>query len=344
MRAAVYYNNRDVRIEERPVPAIGPGEIRMRMVSSGVCGSDVVEWYRVRRAPLVLGHEVSGTVEAVGEGVTRFRPGDRIVAAHHVPCNTCRLCLDGHHSVCDTLRTTTFDPGGFSEFIRLPAINVDRGTFLLPEGVDFDAGTFAEPLACALRAQRIAGLRPGRSVLVLGSGLAGLLHVKLAAALGAGRILATDLSPERLDAARRLGACRAIDAREDVPARVRDANDGHGADVVLVCADAPAAYRQAFDSVERGGTILLFALPTPGVETPFPIHDLWNRGVTITSSYAGPPRETLEALELLAARRVRVDDMITHRLPLAETARAFALVSTGGAALKVIVKGSDTII
>lgn len=338
MRAAVYRNNRDVRIEEMPVPRIGDGEILMRIEASGICGSDVAEWYRVRKAPLVLGHEVAGVVEQVGAGVAGFEPGDRVVAAHHVPCNTCRWCLAGHHSVCDTLRSTTFDPGGFCEKVRLPAINVDRGVFRLPDDLSFDEGTFVEPLACVVRAQRIAGVRPGLSVLVLGSGISGLLHVKLACALGAGRVFATDLCDGRLEAARRFGASAAFRADADVPALVRGANDGRGADVVLVCASAPAAMTQAFRSVDRGGTILLFALPDPGVEIPMPMLDLWRDGVTISCSYAGPPRESMEAIDLLRARRVAVADMITHRLPLAETARGFALVAEGRESIKVIIE------
>ena len=146
MRAAVYYSNSDVRIEERERPTPGPGELLLRIHASGVCGSDVMEWYRKPRAPLVLGHEIAGTVEEAGPGVTRFAPGDRVVATHHVPCNTCDYCLTDRHSVCDTLRTTTFDPGGFCEFVRLPAINVDRGTFVIPDGVSFEDATFVEPL------------------------------------------------------------------------------------------------------------------------------------------------------------------------------------------------------
>jgi L-iditol 2-dehydrogenase len=341
MRAAVYHSNRDLRVVEMPVPRIGPGEILMHVESSGVCGSDVVEWYRMRKAPLVLGHEVAGVVEAVGEGVTRFAPGDRIVAAHHVPCNACRWCLAGHHSVCNTLRSTNFDPGGFAERVRLPALNVDRGVFRLPEGLSFDAGTFAEPLACCLRAQRIAGVRPGRSVLVLGAGISGLLHVKLAAALGAGRILATDVLDERRAAALRFGAEAVFDGSDDVPARVREANEGRGAEVVLVCAAAPSAFAQALRSVDRGGTVLLFALPDPGVDVPFPVYDVWRDGVTIATSYAGPPRETLEALEMLRAGRVPVEDMITHRLPLAEIPRAFRLVAEGRESIKVVIRPQE---
>lgn len=338
MRAAVYRNNRDVRIEEKPEPRIGPGEILVRIEASGICGSDVAEWYRVRKAPLVLGHEVAGVVEQAGEGVEKFRPGDRVVVAHHVPCNTCRYCLAGYHSVCDTLRSTNFDPGGFCELVRVPAINVDRGVFKLPPELSFEEGTFVEPLACVIRGQRIAGMRPGISVLILGSGISGLLHLKLARAVGAGRIITTDLCEWRLATARRMGADATIDAREDVPARVRELNEGRGADLVVVCAAAPAAMAQAFRSVDRGGTILVFAIPEPGVDIPTPLHDLWRDGVTITSSYAGPPRESLEAIELLRAGRVQVRDMITHRLPLAETPLGFQLVAEARESIKVIIE------
>ena len=189
MRVAMYYSNDDVRIEEMPVPDIGPGEVLMRVEASGICGSDVMEWYRVHKVPLVLGHEVAGSIEAVGAGVEAWKQGDRVTAAHHVPCNSCCYCLSGNHTVCDTLRQTSFYPGGFAEYLRLPAINVDRGLFALPDEVSCEDATFVEPVACVLRGQRKAGLRPGCSVLVIGSGIAGLLHVHLAQALGAGMIV-----------------------------------------------------------------------------------------------------------------------------------------------------------
>ena len=253
MRVAMYYNNQDVRLEEMPVPSIGPGELLVRVEASGLCGSDVMEWYRVERAPLVLGHEVAGTVAQVGEGVERYKEGDRMVVTHHVPCNACRYCLSGHHTVCDTLRQTSFYPGGFSEYLRVPALNVDRGVFPLSDQTSFEEASFAEPLACVLRGQRRANLQPGQSVLVLGSGLAGMLHINLARAVGAGRVVATDMVDYRLEAARRFGADVAFSAKEDVTARLREANDGRLADLVIVCTGAPPALQQALQAVDRGG-------------------------------------------------------------------------------------------
>jgi L-iditol 2-dehydrogenase len=339
VRVAVYYNNRDVRLEERPRPQIGPGELLVKIEASGVCGSDVMEWYRIKKAPLVLGHEVAGTVEEVGEGVTAFKRGDRVVTTHHVPCNTCRYCLDGNHSLCDTLRTTTFDPGGFSEYVRLPAINVDRGTFVIPAGVTFEEASFVEPLACVVRAQRVSGLKAGHAVAVLGSGISGALHIVLAKAAGAGRILATDVRDFRRKRAVDLGADVGIDATDpDLPERIREANDGRLADQVIVCTAALPAVDQAFKCVDRGGTIMFFALVEPGTTFPVPLFDIWNAGITITHSYAGPPADMRTALDLIASGQVDVGAMITHRLPLAETQEGFRLVVDAGDSLKVIVE------
>jgi L-iditol 2-dehydrogenase len=339
MRAAVWYNNRDVRIERMPVPEVGPGEVLLRIEASGICGSDVMEWYRLDRAPLVLGHEIGGQVVAVGEGVDQFRPGDRATAAHHVPCNTCHYCLNGHHTACETLRRTTFHPGGFAEYVLLPAINVDRGTFLLPDELTYEDATFVEPLACVLRGQQAANLQPGNSVLVIGSGIAGLLHIMLARALGAGRIMATDISPYRLEAATRFGAEVVLRAEEDVPARVRQINSGRLADRVIVCTGARSANLQALDSVERGGTILFFAPTDPGVTLPLSINEFFFRNdITLTTSYAGSPADHQTAIELIRAGRVPVREMVTHRLPLAETGEGFRLVAEARDCIKVVIE------
>ena len=224
MRAAVYYNNSDVRLEERPVPAIGPGEALVHIKASGICGSDVLEWYRVPKAPIVLGHEVAGDVVEVGEGVTNVAVGDRVVLSHHVPCNTCRYCLTGNHTACHTLHTTNFDPGGFAEYVRMPALQTDRGILRMPDSMTYEEGSFVEPLACVVRAQTRAGVRPGSTVLVMGSGISGLLHIRLALALGAGKVFATDVSQYRLDWALGSGATGvwdAIEAGDNLPQLLR---------------------------------------------------------------------------------------------------------------------------
>jgi len=328
MRVAMYYSNNDVRLEEVPVPQVGPGELLMRVEASGICGSDVMEWYRIHKVPLVLGHEVAGVITELGQGVDRYKVGDRIIAAHHVPCNTCHYCLSGNHTVCDTLRKTNFYPGGFAEFIRLPSINVERGTFTLPDTVSFEEATFVEPVACVLRGLRKAGLKPGCSVLVIGSGIAGLLYVHLARALGAGRVIAIDVVEHRLEAARKLGADAALHAEEDVPAYLRKVNDGRLADVVIICTGAESAVAQALRSVERHGTVLFFAPTGPGLNFSLSINDVfWRNDVTLTTSYAGSPADHAVALEMILTGTLHVKEMITHRLSLAETGLGFRMVT-----------------
>ncbi|HUU65537.1 MAG TPA: zinc-dependent dehydrogenase [Dehalococcoidales bacterium] len=339
MRVAMYYNNHDVRLEEIPTPQIGPGELLVRVEACGICGSDVMEWYRRDRVPLVLGHEIGGQITAVGDGVERYQEGDRVSAAHHVPCNTCHYCLSGHHTICDTLRQTNFDPGGFAEYIRLPAINVDRGVFLLPDEVSYEEATFVEPLACVLRGQRLAHIQPGHSVLIIGSGITGLLHVQLARALGAGCVVVTDINDYRLEAAQQFGADAAIHAKEDLPSRLRQVNQGRLADLVIVCTGATSAIAQALQSVERGGTVLFFAPTNPGVTTPISINALfWRNDITLTTSYASSPADYTAALELIRARSVHIHKMITHRLGLAEAGLGFQLVADAQNSIKVIIE------
>jgi L-iditol 2-dehydrogenase len=335
----MYYNNRDVRLEEIPKPKIGPGELLVRIEASGICGSDLMEWYRIDKAPLILGHEIAGVIVAVGEGLKHYKEGDRITAAHHVPCNTCHYCLNGHHTVCDTLRQTNFDPGGFAEYVRLPAINVDRGVYFLPDDVSFEEATFTEPLACVLRGQRMAHLQPGYSVLVIGSGISGLLHIHLARKLGAGCIVATDITQYRLEAARQFGADIAIHAEEDVNKHLRQVNDGRLADLVIISTGGSSAILKALELVERGGTVLFFAPTDSGVTIPISINDLfWRNDITLTTSYAGSPADHSTALELIRVGGVQVQKMITHRLSLAETGLGFQLVSKAQDSIKVIIE------
>ncbi|MFQ5428029.1 MAG: alcohol dehydrogenase catalytic domain-containing protein [Thermodesulfobacteriota bacterium] len=337
MKAAVYYSNSDVRVEEMPVPEIGTGEMLLKVMASGICGSDVMEWYRIKKAPLVLGHEVAGVVERVGEGVERFQAGDRVTVAHHVPCNTCRFCLRGEFSVCDTLRSTNFFPGGFAQFLRVPAINVDRGTFTLPPDMSFEEATFAEPLGCVVRGLRKAGFTAGKTLLVLGSGISGLLHIKLARALGASAVAATDINETRLKMAEAAGADFVFNASLDVPDMVTRSL-GRPADIVAICAGSSKAVKQAIDSVERAGTLLFFAPGQPGETYPMPLFELWRDNITIINTYASPPADTLTALDLMAGNTVDVSDMITHRLGINDAAEGFDLVSEAGQSIKVIIE------
>jgi L-iditol 2-dehydrogenase len=215
---------------------------------------------------------------------------------------------------------------------------VDRGVFLLPDEVSFGDGVFIEPLACVVRGQREAQLKPGQSVLILGSGISGLLHLMLARALGAGRIITTDVNEYRLKKAEEFGADAAINADDYNPDRLREINDNRLADLVIICTGAFPAFTQALRSVDRGGTVLFFAPTAPGVELPIPVNDFWRNGIKLMPSYGNSPLDATVAIELIRAGRVPVHKMITHRLGLEEAALGFQLVAEAKESIKVIIE------
>jgi len=338
----MYYSNNDVRVEEKPKPEIGPGEILVKVMASGICGTDVVEWYRRDRLPLVLGHEIAGEIVEIGKSVRGYKAGDRISASHHVPCGECHYCINGHHSVCETLRKTSFDPGGFSEFLRIPAVNLEKGgVYKLPNALSFEEATFIEPLACAIRGQRLSWQRAGKgqSVVVIGSGISGILHIQLARIKGFAKIIATDINDYRLKEAQRFGVDHIINAKEDVPQKVKELNNGRLADFVILCAGARPAIDHAIKSLDRGGVVLVFASADEGFNLGLPMNDFfWRSERSMISSYAANPDEHREALELIRSKKVNVRDMITHRFPLVEIQKGFKLVSEAKESIKVIVE------
>jgi L-iditol 2-dehydrogenase len=338
MLVAVYHNNKDIRIQEIPKPEIASDEILVKVMASGICGSDVMEWYRVLTAPRVLGHEATGTIEEAGEKVTKYGVGDRVFVSHHVPCNKCRYCLKGHHTACETLHTTNYYPGGFSQYIRAPKINVEYGVYKLPPNMSYDEGTFIEPLACIVRGQRLAGIQEDDTLLVIGSGIAGILHIQLAKLRGVQKIVATDISPYRLKLAEKFGAHHTINARENLPQKLREINAGKPADQVIICTGATQAALTALECVDRGGTILFFAVPDPTVKIPMPINQFWRNEITIKTSYGAAPSDLDDSLKILSKKKINVTDMITHKLSLQEIAEGFRLVAEAGESLKVIIE------
>ncbi len=338
MLVAVYHNNRDIRIEEVPKPDIGPDEFLLKVMGSGICGTDVVEWYRLPTAPRVLGHEATGIIDKVGKNVTKYKVGDRVFVSHHVPCNQCCYCQNDSHTACETLHTTNYYPGGFSQYIRVPKINIENGVYKLPANMSYEEGSFIEPLACAVRGQRLADIQKGDTVLIIGSGMAGILHIQLTKMSGAQKIFAADINPDRLKLAKKFGADHVIDAKKDLPQQLKKLNNEKGVDKVIVCTGAEKAALTALDCVDRGGTILFFAVPDPTIKIPIPITQFWRNETTIRTSYGAAPRDLEEALQILANNKVNVSDMITHRLDIREAAEGFRLVAEAGKSLKVIIE------
>lgn len=334
MKVAKWYNNKDIRIEDVPTPKPDQNEVLVKVMSCGICGSDIVEWYRMPRAPLVQGHEIGAEVVAVGGSVKNFMPGDRVFIAPKVPCMKCSYCENGHFPVCSQIKERL--PGGLAEYILVPHALVEHGMYRLPDRITYDQSTFIEPLACVIRAQRLAGLRQGQTVMVMGCGMSGLMHVKLAKTNNC-KIIATDINPKRLELAVGFGADMTFDAAQNVPERLL-AENAQKPDVVVLCTSAMAAIEQAWGCVDKGGAVVFFAVPDPDKQVTIPINALWTTEVQIlTSYYCGPP-DILEAMNLIETGTIIIDDLITHRLPLSDTARGFHLVMDGQESIKVIIK------
>ncbi|HEY9245256.1 MAG TPA: alcohol dehydrogenase catalytic domain-containing protein [Candidatus Methanoperedens sp.] len=323
MKTAVYYNNNDIRIENRPKPKIKDGELLVRVKASGICGTDLMEWYRIKKAPRVLGHEMTG--EIVESMSDNFNIGQRVFVSHHVPCNECKYCLFGNHTACETLHKGNYDPGGFSEFVRVPKINVENGTYLLPENVSYEEGTMIEPLACVVRAQRIIGVGEGQTVLVMGSGISGLLNIRLAK-LKKARVIATDVVEYRLNRSRESGADEVHDANEEL---------GIKADRIIMCTGAMPAFEAAFRYIDRKGVIMLFAIPNKNIQIP--VEDFWRNELSIVSSYGAAPVDLEESLELIKDGKIDVGDLITHRVKLEDIQKGFKIAGEAKDSLKVVV-------
>jgi len=309
-------------------------------MASGICGSDVTQWYRVPKAPKVLGHEATGVIDKVGSKVKNLKVGDRVFVSHHVPCNNCRYCKRGYQTACHTLHTTNYYPGGFSQYIRVPKINIDFGIYRLPDDMSFEEGTFIEPLACVSRGQRLADLKKDDTLLIIGSGVSGILHVQLAKFKGVHNIImASGRSlPYRVELAKKFGATHVLDAKENLPTKLKEVNEGRLADQVIVCSGVTSASTSALECVDNGGTILFFAVPDPTVKLPIPITQFWRNEITMRTSYGAAPVDLEDSLRVLATKQFNVKDMITHRLPLSEAQEGFRLVAEAGQSLKVILE------
>jgi L-iditol 2-dehydrogenase len=321
MRVARSFAPDDVRIEEADDPEPGAGEVVCDVLACGVCASDVTDWYIGPRLPAVLGHELVGVLRAAGEGANAPAPGTRVAIHHHAPCGECRRCRRGHETLCERFRATHLDPGGFAERVRVPSDLVPE-LLELPPHLDPVSATFIEPLACVLRAQDRAGLRPGDSLLVVGAGVNGLLQIAAAHARGVEAVWVREPRPERLSRAEAWGA------------------EHHGnelVDVAIACTPKPEAIAQAAAAVAPGGTLCLYAPPAPDASPRIDGTSLFLRELNITASYSAGPADMRAALELIAGGSIDPAPLVSHRLPLEETGLALDL-QRQGVALKVVVQ------
>jgi len=316
MRAAVYYPPKDIRIEERPIPKIGAGELLLKVNACGVCGTDVLKVSRaLPKAPVVLGHELVGEVVEMGAGLKKFKTGDRVVVAHHVPCGECHYCRHGNHSMCRHFKETNLDPGGFAEYLRVPAEHVQQTAFLVPPQLSDDEGLFTEPLSCCVRNVRRAPLLPGDFAVVVGMGSIGLMMVQLLKLIPT-QVLALDLFEERLNLAKSLGADWTL--RGDSPEiaeLIREKTEGRKADIVVFTAGGARVFQNSFSWIRDGGALNLFAsLSDKPVEVS--LDALYHHEITVFSSYSPSPQDLVESHRLLSEGKVKVAPLITHHVPL----------------------------
>jgi L-iditol 2-dehydrogenase len=338
MKVARLYDYLDIRIEEEPTPRPGPREALVRTRACGICSGDVVPWYIRKKAPLVFGHEPAGEIVEVGAGVTHIQPGARVFVHHHAPCLACAACRRGEFVQCPTWRASKIVPGGMAEFFLVPETNLFGDTLILPETVSDEDGALVEPTACVVKSLTRAGRVADASILIIGLGVMGQLHVVLAKHLGARLVIGTDLVVGRCEHARRLGADIVIDAsQEDVATRVAEATAGDGAEIVIAGPATIEALELGLACVARGGTVVQFMGTPPDARLPLSANDLYFREVRLVPSYSCGPVETRAALRYIADGVVAARHVVTHRFPLAAAGEAYRVTAQERSALKTLV-------
>src|SRR6202049_4980131 len=333
MRAAVYRGVNDVRVETVPVPRIGPGELLVRVHTCGICGTDLKKIASgSHSSPRIFGHETSGVVVATGEGVSQFKPGDRVVVFHHIPCGECYYCRHKTFAQCETYKkvgcTAGFEPsgGGFAEYVRVMDWIVDHGTVRIPDGVSFEQACFVEPVNTCMKGIETLQLLPGESVLVIGQGPIGIILSTLAKRSGA-RVVTSDLYPERLTISRTFGLENVIDAsRADTVKTVREQTEGRGADAAIVAVGGNALIRSAMDAVRPGGRVLLFAQTVRGEATIDPAAICVDEK-RLLGSYSASVQLQEESVRFVMSREMDLERLISHRFSLSNSVEALQLAA-----------------
>jgi L-iditol 2-dehydrogenase len=345
VKAATFYAPGDIPLQQIPEPDFAPGEVNIRVPASTMCGTHVKisrSGHPNMSAPQVMGHEIAGEIVDVGAGVDGWAAGDRVQVIAAIPDGTCPDCLAGHQAICPNQLSMGYQfPGGFAEYLIVPpeVLAVD-GLTRIPEGVGYAEASLAEPLACVLNGQELARVGEGDTVVVIGSGPIGCLHVRLARARGAGRVILIDLNPDRLAAAAALVSpdlTVATDTQDPVAA-VLDATDGRGADVVITAAASGSAQEQGLQMLARRGRLSLFGgLPKDAPTITVDANLVHYRELTLVGVNGSTPAHNKRALELIASQDVPVTDLITHRLPLDRVLDGIEIVARGEA-IKVTIE------
>jgi len=338
MKVARLYSYGNIKIEDMQIPSVGPEEALIKTKASGICSGDTMKWYIEKKAPLVLGHEPAGEIIEVGKDVSYFEPGDKVFVHHHAPCFLCDYCRRGDYVHCASWRSSSIFPGGVSEYILIPALNLENDTLKLPETVSFEAGSLIEPMACVVKSIKRSRMRKGDTVFIIGMGIMGILHLLLAKQSGAGSVICADFNKYRRDKAIAFGADHVIDpAVSKLTKEVEKITEGNMAHIVIVGPNSAEAMAQGISCASPGGSVVLFTPARPGEMLTIDPNELYFRDLSLITSYSCGPTDTADALELIESGTVPVHKLITHRFFIEDTAKAFDLTARAEDSLKCII-------
>ncbi len=331
------YTNRII-VKNVSIPKLGNNDILVEMKACGLCGTDIekIQGEYTASKP-ILGHEATGIIVDIGHDVTEFKVGERVFPHHHTSCNNCHYCNKGNETMCEQYRNSNIDPGGFSEFFRVPAWNIQKGGIIkIPSEVSFEEASFIEPIACCIRSQKRSGISAGDKVLVIGAGPMGLIQLQLLKNMGI-KTSISDINMKRLSMSKSLGADNIYNVNEDnVFKKIKDDTKGLGVDVAIVATGNPKGIIQALNTVRKGGTICLFGVPVIGSILDYDFSDIFNSEISIISSYGATDRETNNALEIIKSHKIDVRSLITNRIKLEEFENAVKLFKSEEV-LKIII-------
>ncbi|MBI5211751.1 MAG: alcohol dehydrogenase catalytic domain-containing protein [Nitrospirae bacterium] len=348
MKVARLYRFDDIRIEDMPIPQIGPRDALIKTKACGICSGDVMPWYIEKKAPLVIGHEPVGEIVELGKelftkgGITNFSVGDRVFVHHHAPCLNCKYCMRGDYVQCETWRNTKIIPGGISEYILIPEINLRNDTLKLPENVSYEDGTLVEPTACVVKSLKRANIKKGDTILIIGLGVMGQIHALLVREFGAEKIIGADIIPFRLDKALEFGADYAIDvSKEDMSKKLKDLTDGMMADIVITGPNSADVMKQGIEAASCGGTVVFFTPAKPGEILSLNPNYLYFRDINIVTSYSCGPDDTRESLQFINKGIITASKLVTHSFPIEETEKAYRITSEAKDSLKCTIAFGD---
>lgn len=339
MKAVFIGEKGELEVRDITLPSVGDGDILVKMMACGICGTDIEKLLGVHITPPRLGHEVSGIIEDVGKAVKGLHVGEHVYVHHHVPCYACHYCRHGDYTMCEVFPKTNLDPCGLAEYFRVPRYNVERGAVLeISEEISFNEGTLIEPFACCIRGLNKVQLDKGDDALVLGAGPMGLIMIGLLRLYGAKTIISSEILSYRLKAAGKMGAQHLINPVKDkLTEKVLECTDGRGVDLAIVAAGGGKLVGTAADCVRRGGEVLMFGTPPRGDILTYDASKLFIKEISLIPSYSTTEIETNAALRLLESKQMDIKWIISHKFKLRQVAEALRVATEGSEALKVIV-------